>query len=1306
MTDNQSPPNSRDQPILAKDLKATLLKRYAIFTGGHDKEFRSLIIFQDRGIDGLDDDSYITLMQYFSLLSTMLTYVQEFTVIIDRRTGNWAVVKSIVTKLNEMFPGNLHQIFVIKPQSFMQNMFLEKTVNSIRDSCKIPSIFVDKVEELFPFIDQQHLTDDLGGELHFNVEDWLNNRIVRQHILYYTTRKDFCIQTSQHIEEYFEEVENLYSELKNILNQCATDQDYHQRQDYYYNRNSGTYDLNKLYSCEHMHELREKCHHWLHSVSDCEVKGLKIRETLLKKGSGQLCTSVQTKDTATAGYDTSTAATWANTSDAYDLPVDYVFHIITFDRILVRLTEARTELRRYWSEYMKRVRVTFLIGDIEKQYYEFTDLANTWNNLIESLVDYLPVKMSNSSILSPVHHQHNQSSDDRENSISSNNSNNSSYSASHFIILSALKSNDGGDEDDATDTSLSKTILESLELLSCRILEAETTGSRLLTRLKELERIANQFVSFIINNEYEDGESLSNASNGKDNNKASFLCDVHRLVSANLISNIHLESSIKANGNKQNDVSLNMSCLSLCSEEEEPSDFVASHEIHHSSNQNVNEFMQQYFIPIKFPLNVKEWSLLFKNMIVLASVDLPKAADQINRLLQLYSEIDNAASWIKEGHHLLETVTPPNKLSAMDLVECRSRMDELIAFTSSRQIRLELLRNPKLFHSRLVGLLDADLKSQLSKLLKQVEDLALNCNLAIASIRQHISRTSFPRNHPNSQSFNSSGSILTSPERNSPIGEAPETSSSSEGLNSKAANSIQDSDLTSLCQLPGLESSVSLSTPGKRYQLAWKELIDTEKSFVNFLQHVYDVVWLNSVDSDSDDSDIRSYPQPVFMRDNQNRLLCNWPELLRFHKDTLLPHLVLCDGNPEKLKSWVFLMIPHLVDLYTNYCSLHEYAVQLGAALEKDRTYCTWITACNEEIHRREMSIGKINDQNPSSLQPVELSRPILPFSSRLVTPIQRFQRYHLLIDRLVQHETNESDRCDLQIAHKTILELCETVNITMQLRGLSVRPSELGPFLLQGDFTISRDDVRFMSSKQRHVFLFTNAILLTKYRPAPNSILPVLINPSAIINSTIPSISRDYSADMYKKSTTNFSPSNNQSSNPLGTTSNLLAFTKSLASSGGSYNNNLASAGVPACTSGPFYEIKQELELSKIGLTPHFHGDRRRFAVWTAKRAVTFIFQSSDPTTRDIWVKSINELLMMQLLRDRNKVLSNNVTQSGKVSSTKQTYFNADIPDRSKSLPVGGKALSHVDQTKKGSVVSLPFTVDQNSETTMSSHR
>ncbi|VDP64563.1 unnamed protein product, partial [Schistosoma mattheei] len=357
-----------------------------------------------------------------------------------------------------------------------------------------------------------------------------------------------------------------------------------------------------------------------------------------------------------------------------------------------------------------------------------------------------------------------------------------------------------------------------------------------------------------------------------------------------------------------------------------------------------------------------------------------------------------------------------------------------------------------------------------------------------------------------------------------------------------------------------------------------------------------------------------------------------------------------------------------MVDLYTIYCSLHDCAVQLGAALEKDRIYSSWLTACNEEVYRREMSITKMNDSE-SSVPPTELNRPILLFSSRLVTPVQRFQRYHLLLDRLVQHETNELDRCDLQSAHKAILELCETVNIAMQLRGLSVRPSALGPFLLQGDFTISRDDVRFMPSKQRHVFLFTNAILLTKYRTSPNSFIPVLINPSTVINSAISNISRDHSIDSYEKSTNTYS-AYNQSNNGLGTTSNLLAFTKSLTSSSGNSSNNLTSTNIPTFTYRPYYEIKQELELSKIGLTPHFHGDRRRFAIWTAKRAVTYIFQSSDPAIRDAWVKAINELLMVQLIRDRYKVLNNTDIQSAKILYTEQLSFNSNIPDRSKSLP------------------------------------
>lgn len=171
------------------------------------------------------------------------------------------------------------------------------------------------------------------------------------------------------IEEYFEEVEHLNIELKNIMNQCIN-QNYNERQDYYCNPKSRTCYLNQFYSCENMLELRKKCHHWLHRVSHCEVKGLKIRENLLKKNSNQSCTTIREEDTTIKCDIPSKTGTWANTSDAYDLPVDYVFHIITFDRILIRLTEARTELRRYWREYMKRVRVTFLVDDVENQYYE------------------------------------------------------------------------------------------------------------------------------------------------------------------------------------------------------------------------------------------------------------------------------------------------------------------------------------------------------------------------------------------------------------------------------------------------------------------------------------------------------------------------------------------------------------------------------------------------------------------------------------------------------------------------------------------------------------------------------------------------------------------------------------------------------------------------------------------------------------------------------------------------------------------------------------------------------------------------
>lgn len=138
-----------------------------------------------------------------------------------------------------------------------------------------------------------------------------------------------------------------------------------------------------------------------------------------------------------------------------------------------------------------------------------------------------------------------------------------------------------------------------------------------------------------------------------------------------------------------------------------------------------------------------------------------------------------------------------------------------------------------------------------------------------------------------------------------------------------------------------------------------------------------------------------------------------------------------------------------------------------------------------------------------------------------------------------------------------------------------------MGRFLLEGDFTISRDDLRFTPNQQRHVFLFKNAILLTKYRSNSNS-------------STIPSLNRDQSFDNSDSLSGSFASNQNQSSfinfftrsitstAAVAANANLLniGFFQGSNDVGGLYN---LLANAHSNSNGPIYEIKQELLVGLI---------------------------------------------------------------------------------------------------------------------------
>ncbi|KAG5447599.1 hypothetical protein CSKR_113811 [Clonorchis sinensis] len=1145
---------------LTNDIEHALRTKYAIFTGGHDREFRSLIIFPDvpSGIV-LSDDAFSLLMVYFTNLSSTHLPIRDFTVLIDRRTADWNSVKLLITKIQNFFTTGVHHIYILKPQGLLQRFFVERTMGWIRDGSKFPISFVDKPTELLPFIDQDHLPEEIGGQLTFSLEDWISYRVS--------------------VETFRDKVEQLRNREQALLAILQRNESRTSFSDF--ELTSTSPNLNPAYAPQVVCKLKKKWQQWLDAVIALELEGLRLRQQLRTMSDVVAINGDHhSGDSKQTANQSETAQ--AHRGEAFDLPVDRVFHVITLEHILVQLTEIRTRSTMFWKQYKRRARITRLIGDVDRQFYEFQPLVSIWDNLLESTLDYIPTHSA--------HPRHSATALECPCPISD---------STEFV-----------DETEKTDVSddggLGGVKLEDLEAVLNRLREAEQFGAQLAPELSALVQTSKWIISYVHHKEQ--------------------LCSPPRSV----VRGIESLTRFSLDSDRDSDDESNASSIEAVEEPDDPN------------------------LPaLVLPPNADHWTVLFDQMLELVNVKIPETLDKFGRMYELFSTIANAREWIRDGHSLSESITPSEKLIDWDLTQCRKQLDELAHHLDSGEETLKLLTSPKQFRTRFATVMNPELRKQLEKLLLEMEAVRSSCQTATATLRQHISRTSFPRQHSSSASL--PGRIYSVDDKKldtlSLVGSTPVSPSHSLIDHVEDQPLLVRTDVTTPCS----ESESVLVSPARRFQMAWEELVDTERTYVNFLQHVYDVVWLGPCPS-SPSTQHSTEPDkgiaPPFMAESQNWLLSNWPDLLYFHRDCLLPALENCNGNVSKLKHWSVQMIPQLVDLYSVYCSSQSNAVQVAVQLERDRLYSSWMSACSEEIGRRESA--STNATTVSTAPNESVARPVLQLSSRLVTPVQRIQRYHLLLSHLLRLALTESDRQDLTAAHKAMLDMCEAVNLTMRLRGLSIRPSELGPLLLRGDFTIARDDSR--STQQRHAFLFTNAILLTKFRASATPVVPIIRQGTVIMLD--PHLPSDNRAGSFHSLAT--------------VPSNIVSLVKShgLVGSSSSMPGSSASGSVD---SGPVYEVRGELLLAQIGLTPSVRQDRRRFAVWTANRAQTYVFCSADASARDRWVHMINDLLMDQLRRLRDEAVQRQNTQrplSSRLHLVQPSPVLTLPTDRSNSLP------------------------------------
>lgn len=1143
-----------DSGVSVEDISNILRKRYAIFTGAHDKEFRSLIVFPDVHSEPLPDESYSLLLEYFSSLPSTNAHVRDFAVLIDRRTSDWSSVKLVVSKLNQFPTSELKHIYVLKPQGLLQRFFVERTMASIRDYSKFPVNFVDKTTELLPFIDPAHLPTDIGGELSFNVDDWIRDRLsiesFRKKAHYLCTHEGFLVSTSH----------------RSASSASLNEMDF---------GSGSAYIRNPCYAPITFCKLRRKRRQWLDRVISLEIEGLQLCQAL-RNNTEPIDLGAKSNFTPPEKDGDSDISVGAHKDVAFDLPVDRVFHLVSMEHILVRLTEARAKYSSQWGQYVKLFQTVKLMASVEKRFLELQSLAGIWENLLESAQDYrpdqLPAIYQESKLINPA----------------------------GFVMHPA--------SDEPFSLERDSFGVEGLESVLNRLREADEFGSHLVSDLSALSQTSKWLVSCVL--ERNPRSPPPSAPLG-----------------AVSLSRFHLGS----------DNDTDSESLSNVLEISEAQDFTMP--------------------PLVLPENIEQWPLLFDRLLHLAKTGLPQSVDQLSRLYELHCEITHARLWLRRGHAFVESTSPVEKFCTWDLPECHKQLSDLVSFLTTREQNVRLLTDPRRFRSHFGSLLNPKMHAFLRELLKEVEDVDSSLQATTAALRQHISRVSFPRHQPTSHS------ILVADQKRAEISEIPP-------LVDPLTGSSESEFITPLEELytPKSDPEENLPDSVRRFNLAWEELLETERAYVTFLNHVYDVVWVGNLPpSVNRDSDTETILTPPFMSGNQSWLLANWPDLLYFHRDHLLPGLEDCHCSSTRLKFWSIQMVPRLTDLYSAYCSLYPNTVHAAVQLERDRSYASWLTACSEEVHRRETapSSNSFSHVSDPSFQPA------LQLSARLVTPVQRFQRYHLLINQLLRLAPTETDRAELSAAHKSMVEMCKTANLAVRFRGLSMRPSEMGWLLLRADFTISRDDSR--TSQQRHAFLFTNAILLAKLRNHQTSYFPIRVgsvNPPPPCTES--SEGRERSGSSYHLSSIPLVPS-------------LAALVKAYGSSG---------SGHLPHNSGPVYEVREELPLAQIGLTPNVRADRRRFAVWTANRAQTYVFYTSDTTCRDLWVRSINDLLMEQLRRLRDEALKRHLpqrdppTKSNESESTSRMQYN-----RSNSLPVPGEADIHRTNKIKNSYLSLPST-------------
>ncbi|XP_046886465.1 guanine nucleotide exchange factor DBS isoform X3 [Hypomesus transpacificus] len=161
--------------LYAADIGPDLQKQFAFLSGGRGGNGSPIIVFPEFPAFGeLQEEEFHNVLSY--LTSVPSVSASGFILVIDRRQDRWAAVKGTLLRIAGSFPGILHLVLVLRPNTLLQRTLSDIFFKFNRDEFKMKVVMLSSVTELHAYIDRTQLTQELGGTQEYCHDAWISHR--------------------------------------------------------------------------------------------------------------------------------------------------------------------------------------------------------------------------------------------------------------------------------------------------------------------------------------------------------------------------------------------------------------------------------------------------------------------------------------------------------------------------------------------------------------------------------------------------------------------------------------------------------------------------------------------------------------------------------------------------------------------------------------------------------------------------------------------------------------------------------------------------------------------------------------------------------------------------------------------------------------------------------------------------------------------------------------------------------------------------------------------------------------------------